>query len=157
MRWSEAGYLSRIVLTHAPRQASVSLIFDVRQNIMTAIGRALSILSLLLLVAPLPIAFIAIANLLFPAEHINGGVNPAGMFSDGLTRYMSSLVVGMFGFVTTGICIDGLRLRSLWFYRTLFALGLLWLLYIPIGSVFGICLIVYLLLKRNEFRNKKEA
>jgi hypothetical protein len=30
MRWSEAGYLSRIVLTHAPRQASVSLIFDVR-------------------------------------------------------------------------------------------------------------------------------
>jgi hypothetical protein len=30
MRWSEAGYLSRIVLTHAPRQASVSLILDVR-------------------------------------------------------------------------------------------------------------------------------
>jgi hypothetical protein len=32
MRWSEAGYLSRIVLSHAPRQVSVSLIFDVRQN-----------------------------------------------------------------------------------------------------------------------------
>ena len=32
MRWSEAGYLSRIVLTHAPRQASASLILDVRQN-----------------------------------------------------------------------------------------------------------------------------
>jgi hypothetical protein len=36
MRWSEAGYLSRIVLAHAPRQASVSLIFDVRQNEMRA-------------------------------------------------------------------------------------------------------------------------
>ena len=33
MRWSEAGYLSQIVLTHALRQASVSLIFDVSQNI----------------------------------------------------------------------------------------------------------------------------
>ena len=32
MRWSEAGYLSRIVLTHAPRQASVSLILIVRQK-----------------------------------------------------------------------------------------------------------------------------
>jgi hypothetical protein len=31
MRWSEAGYLSRIMLTHAPRQASVSLILGVRQ------------------------------------------------------------------------------------------------------------------------------
>ncbi len=30
MRWSEAGYLSRIVLAHAPRQVAVSLIFDVR-------------------------------------------------------------------------------------------------------------------------------
>jgi len=32
MRWSEAGYLSRIVLTHAPRQASVSLILGVRHT-----------------------------------------------------------------------------------------------------------------------------
>jgi hypothetical protein len=34
MRWSEAGYLSRIVLTHAPRQVSISLILDVRQKPM---------------------------------------------------------------------------------------------------------------------------
>ena len=124
---------------------------------MTMIGRTLSVLSLILLVAPLPIAFIAIAKLLFPAEGINGGVNPAGVFSDCLIRYMSWLVVGMFGFITTGICIDGLRLRSLWFYRALFSVGLLWLLYIPIGSVLGVCLIVYLLLKRNELRTRKEA
>ena len=32
MRWSEAGYLSQFVLTHALRQVSVSLIFDVRQK-----------------------------------------------------------------------------------------------------------------------------
>jgi hypothetical protein len=32
MRWSEAGYLSQIMLTHALRQASVSLILGVRQN-----------------------------------------------------------------------------------------------------------------------------
>ena len=32
MRWSEAGYLARSVLAHTPRQASVSLIFDVRQK-----------------------------------------------------------------------------------------------------------------------------
>jgi hypothetical protein len=32
MRWSEDGYLSQIVLTHALRQASVSLILGVRQN-----------------------------------------------------------------------------------------------------------------------------
>jgi hypothetical protein len=32
MRWSEAGYLSQIVLTHALRQVSVSLIFVVRQK-----------------------------------------------------------------------------------------------------------------------------
>ena len=37
MRWSEAGYLSRIVLSHAPRQVSVSLILDVRQNIMASL------------------------------------------------------------------------------------------------------------------------
>jgi len=32
MRWSEAGYLSQIVLTHALRQVSVSLILGVRQK-----------------------------------------------------------------------------------------------------------------------------
>jgi hypothetical protein len=32
MRWSEADYLSRIVLAHAPRQVAVSLILGVRQN-----------------------------------------------------------------------------------------------------------------------------
>jgi hypothetical protein len=32
MRWSEAEYLSRIMLTHAPRQVSVSLILGVRQR-----------------------------------------------------------------------------------------------------------------------------
>jgi hypothetical protein len=32
MRWSEAGYLSRIVLSHALRQVSVSLILDVRHD-----------------------------------------------------------------------------------------------------------------------------
>jgi hypothetical protein len=35
MRWSEAGYLSQIVLAHALRQASVSLILNVRQKEMT--------------------------------------------------------------------------------------------------------------------------
>ena len=34
MRWSEDGYLSRIVLTHVPRQVSVSLILGVRQKNM---------------------------------------------------------------------------------------------------------------------------
>lgn len=34
MRWSEARCLSQIVLSHALRQASVSLIFDVRQKFM---------------------------------------------------------------------------------------------------------------------------
>ena len=32
MRWSEADCLSRVVLTHAPRQATVSLILGVRQK-----------------------------------------------------------------------------------------------------------------------------
>jgi hypothetical protein len=32
MRWSEAGYSSQIVLMHALRQVSVSLILDVRQK-----------------------------------------------------------------------------------------------------------------------------
>jgi hypothetical protein len=32
MRWSEAGYLSQFVLAHVLRQASVSLILDVRQK-----------------------------------------------------------------------------------------------------------------------------
>jgi hypothetical protein len=48
-RWSEAGYLSRIVLSHAPRQASGSLIFDVRQKDM----RLLSIILRTTAYAPL--------------------------------------------------------------------------------------------------------
>ena len=32
MRWSEAGYLSQFVLSHALRQVSASLILCVRQN-----------------------------------------------------------------------------------------------------------------------------
>jgi hypothetical protein len=47
MRSSEAGYLSRIVLAHAPRQASVSLIFDVRQN-MKIFGTEADLVSVLL-------------------------------------------------------------------------------------------------------------
>ena len=40
-RWSEAGYLSQIVLAHALRQVSVSLILDVRQKIMKFIFQKL--------------------------------------------------------------------------------------------------------------------
>jgi hypothetical protein len=49
-RWSEAGYLSHVVLTHALRQVSVSLIFDVRQNRMKAwhlVTAALAVAALL--------------------------------------------------------------------------------------------------------------
>ena len=39
MRWSEAGYLSQFVLTHALRQVSVSLILGVRQKIHGYLSR----------------------------------------------------------------------------------------------------------------------
>jgi hypothetical protein len=48
MRWSEAGYLSQFVLSHALRQASVSLILDVRQKNMKTTSIALLILSIAL-------------------------------------------------------------------------------------------------------------
>ncbi len=60
MRWSEAGYLSQFVLTHALRQVSVSLILSVRQKKMTPIQSALL---LALYGTPLAAGFVLVACL----------------------------------------------------------------------------------------------
>ena len=64
MRWSEAGYLSQFVLTHALRQVSVSLILGVRQKKYMKRWKKLTVASLAVLAAVLvaPTAFSVITT-----------------------------------------------------------------------------------------------
>ena len=61
------------------------------------------------------------------------------------------LMLALVGAVLILIALWGTRYRAPWFYTALWVVSILWLLNIPIGTILGIVVIVYLLNHRQEF------
>jgi|LauGreDrversion4_1035100.scaffolds.fasta_scaffold16604_6 ammonia channel protein AmtB len=100
--------------------------------------RAIAILSVVLLFVPLPIGFTSAYRILNHREaYTSSRLSIAAQISEDLSRYTGMLIIGMFGFVLAGICLDGMNERSkLYFFWLVTAVGF-WLIYFPVGSIFG--------------------
>ncbi|GEP46396.1 hypothetical protein [Brevifollis gellanilyticus] len=111
-----------------------------------------AIASLLLLAAPLAMAgWGAYGMLTFTSKAV---LIPGGkeVFMESFQTYFGAIFIGFLGFILAGICLDGLGMRDRWYLRSLTALGILWLFYIPAGTLFGIGLLVYLAFKQRAQR-----
>ncbi len=108
-----------------------------------------AIVSLVLLAAPLMVAgWVAYQ---FLTMEIGEAIEPIGeeVLVNGLQLYVGVILIGFLGFFLAGLCLDGLGMRPRWYLRSLTILGILWLFYIPAGTLFGIGLLVYLAFKQR--------
>ena len=82
---------------------------------------------------------------------------------DAITSSLIALViwplVAIIPFFMSAIVLDGLEIKHKWVFFNFLILGLIWLLCLPIGTVIGIALVVYLLwnIKKFGFFNNKQA
>jgi hypothetical protein len=61
------------------------------------------------------------------------------------------VVFALIGAVLILLAIFGAKYRARWFYRDLWAISLLWLIPVPVGTVLGILMMIYLATHRREF------
>ncbi len=108
------------------------------------IRNCLAAASLVVLAAPLAIAVVSALGI--SALAASDLEQPAAKetLKSLLTAYFGAISIGFFGFFLAGICLDGRGMRNPWYLRSLWTLGVLWLFYFPVGSIFGACLLVYL-------------
>lgn len=88
-----------------------------------------------------------------------GGVSP---LSGGVSRLSDSIgvvlistaigfIIGIIGLVLLIVSLTGCRYRAEWFFWSLVIYGVLALTAFPVGTAFGIFVLVYCLTKRHEF------
>ncbi|NBB76173.1 MAG: hypothetical protein GVY02_02235 [Bacteroidetes bacterium] len=65
------------------------------------------------------------------------------------------LIPALIGLVLLGIALFGKKYRGRWFFWFLIFYGVLWALNFPVGTIFGIALIVYLIWNKDEFLKRK--
>jgi hypothetical protein len=111
-----------------------------------------AIASLIALAAPLPIAFWGAFRFLTLAPADVRSPDAKDMVSDYLLAYGGAILIGFVGFLLAGFCLDALGMRPSWYLRSLCIIGVLWLLYFPAGTMFGACLLFYLLMKHLSHR-----
>ncbi len=61
------------------------------------------------------------------------------------------LAIAVVGLVFIAVALFGFKYRAKWFFWTLIAISILWILTFPIGTVVGIVLMIYLVQKKNDF------
>jgi hypothetical protein len=115
-----------------------------------------AIASLLVLAAPLPVAFCH-ALLFFALTPDASLPGLHDKISGHLVGYISAISIGFVGFILAGFCLDGFGMRPRWYLRSLWVIGVLWLFYFPAGTVFGACLLFYLLMKGRSGKAGSEA
>ena len=66
-------------------------------------------------------------------------------------------LVALVGIILILVALFGARYRAPWFRTVLWVLSVLWLLSFPIGTGFGICVMVYLVTHNAEFTEQRNA
>jgi hypothetical protein len=61
------------------------------------------------------------------------------------------LAVALIGMILALIALFWQKYRARWFYRALLVFSVLWLFCVPLGTIFGLFLIIYLIMHRHEF------
>lgn len=86
--------------------------------------------------------------------------SPADL-GQGISISLYSTVAGsaiaMVGLILILVALVGVRYRAPWFRTVLWILSVLWLLVFPIGTIFGIGVIVYLVNHKTEFTEQCSA
>ena len=136
---------------------------EVRTPVNSPNARAFAVIGLVLQ------SSIAVGVALFMARMIqtfreiteSGSPDPQAM-ATGIGEALVPLILwgalGVVGLLTTLVTAMASTYRARWFYRSsLVFAGVYFLLYPPIGSLIGIVLVVYLLVKRKEFSHAQAA
>lgn len=116
----------------------------------------LAIASLIALAAPLPFALWGAVEFLTMNAADASIPGAAGKLTRSMHAYGNAVIAAFPGFLLAGFCLDGLRLRPRWYLRSLAVIGVLWLFNFPGGTIFGGCLLFYLLAKHLAERRKAE-
>ena len=66
------------------------------------------------------------------------------------------LCFGIIGLILLLIALFGQKYRAPWFFWFLTIYSILWMFNFPVGTVLGICLLVFLITRKEEFKNKTE-
>ena len=87
----------------------------------------------------------------------SGKLHSSGSIGFFLPGQIAFSVVALVGIVLMLVALFGARYRAIWFRNTLWVLSALWLLMPPIGTGFGICVMVYLVIHNAEFTEQRDA
>ena len=85
---------------------------------------------------------------------------PAALANDisiALYTTAAGSLVALVGIILILVALFGARYRAIWFRNALWVLSALWLLMLPIGTGFGICVMVYLVNHNAEFTEQRNA
>jgi ABC-type tungstate transport system substrate-binding protein len=122
----------------------------------TTPGKNIVIAGLLLQLAPLVGITWTIAGMIsgFQTLGSSGVGDPAalsGAISTALVGALLGFSLGLIGFVLIGYALLISRFRAPWFFKTLLAISVLWIISFPIGTLFGGLLLFYLISHKSEF------
>ncbi len=84
----------------------------------------------------------------------SGGAQPEALASDislALSSTTAGMIISLVGVVLLLIALFGSKYRAAWFRTAMWILSILWLFSIPIGTILGIVVIIYLGKHGDEF------
>jgi len=64
------------------------------------------------------------------------------------------IVLGFMGMIFIAVALFHCRYREPWFFAFLVVISFVWMLYFPIGTVIGVLMLYYLILRHDEFKPK---
>lgn len=67
------------------------------------------------------------------------------------------LCVGIVGLILMLVALFGSKYRAPWFFWFLMVWSVLWMLNIPVGTILGVGLLIYLITHKAEFNNQTQS
>ncbi|RBP47540.1 hypothetical protein DES53_101337 [Roseimicrobium gellanilyticum] len=115
--------------------------------------RALAITGILFLVAPLLLVLWTVIQYFVLKSQIHHVEEQFARASIVLMAFQlqGGVCTGFVGMILLGLCVDGQGYRPRWLLWWMISLGVLWLLYFPLGSTLGLALLIYTASKRKKF------
>ena len=114
-----------------------------------------SLAGLALLAAPLVWVGCLLLSLsrLREMEWVKGGTpETREIIESSLMGYSLGVLTGMAGLMVVGFFADALAYRPRWLQRSLLVLGVLWLAYVPAGSMLGLAIVIWTLVNRRHYQ-----
>ncbi|MBI1929532.1 hypothetical protein HYR99_35460 [Candidatus Poribacteria bacterium] len=115
-------------------------------------GRTIAIIGLLCLIFPSFVVLLGtILRMIIVFENWKSGGATRHGISLILPFAIVSFIVALIGLVFICLALFGYKNRERWFFGSLTVLSILWLLYFPFGTLLGVGLLIFMLMKRKEF------